>query len=629
MKAPYCVPYNRVHIGPGTWLQLEMSSNSLSPVDRQLVLRIRYVPGEAFPSYNDRLADRYQVTLPQLLIRVGLSSGCLDPLTGYGVLLSEQACERFAFVTGLTPDQVEDMLITRYSGTVLGDFALKPLQLGDCIRHYARNEWAYFKGSHLCPLCLRETAGVWLSKWKLPWSFACTRHGILLHHTCPGCGDRPRAGRRRGSRPFSLDSVPQPLHCSNPRFRQVVGSTRAARMCGHSFVSLATFAAPPAALTAQESIDQKLQEADSHVADSSIRQYFEELRSVCALVLFAFEIGDFGHLDSPLREAVDEHVRHRNELLQQRRDMPAHRRPQLRTYISGAPTSSFLMAAVVPSALPIVESASQSEIEESVRILAERLRTHSRKGIILDYVRLPSRIRGPLNRLLGLRSDFNYLFGARSANAMREGQLNYESKHIPQLMPEADFASFRRFFVGLPEVSARLFCSMSAVKLLGFSWPDARRALDLAPNAEHVAHDMVSRLRRAGLYNGLGAAPRNAATRLSHSSERIDYKLRRDALRSMYDIPPSAWRRICKRAGVPLSNGRGRTRYVAAWIWADATSGYWRMSPAASPAYGRLRTNSSFWAMMGKLLPNTEAVLRAHGEERIERFARSRMAREL
>jgi len=606
-----------------------VSSSSLSLADRQLVLRLRYVPGEAFPSYNDRLADLYQVTLPQLLIRVGLSSGCLDPLTGYGVLLSAQACERFAFVTGLTPDQVEDMLFSRYSGTVLRDFALNPLNLGDSLRHYARNEWAYFKGSHLCPLCLQETGGVWLSRWKLPWSFACVRHGILLNHTCPGCGGRPRAGRKRGSRPFSLDSVPQPLHCSNPRYRQVVGGTRAARICGHFFASLNSFAAPSTALTAQNLIDQKLHEAESHSADSSIREYFEELRSVCALVLFAFEIDDFGHLDTPLREAVDEHVRHRNELLQQRRDMPAHQRPQLRTYISGAPTSSFLMAAVVPNALPIVEAASQSKIEESVCILAERLRIHSRKGIILDYVRLPSRIRDVLNHLLGLRSDFNYLFGARSASAVHEGPLNYEPKHIPQLMQETDFARFRSYFAGLPEVSARLFCSMSAVKLLGFSWPESRRALELSVSAEHVAHDIVSRLRHAGVYVEFGEALHAWATQLSHSSERTDYKLRRDALRSVHDISPSAWRLLCRRAGVPRMEGRGRTRYVAAWIWADATSGYWRMSPAAGAAFGRLRTSSSYLTLMGKLLPNMEAVLRAHGEERIARFARSRLASEL
>lgn len=605
----------------------ETGTNLATQAGRQLVLRPTYLQGEAFSSYVDRLANLYDVLLPEMLIRIGLSASCFDPMTGYGVLLSAAVRDRFAWVARLAPDQLVDMLLIRYSGTVLRDFLCDPSKVSEALRHYARNEWAYFKGSHLCPLCLQETGGVWLSRWKLPWSFACARHGILLHHTCPGCGDRPRAGRRRGSRPFSLDSVPQPLHCSNPRFRQVVGSTRAARICGHSFVSLDTFAAPPAALTAQESIDQRLQEADSHAADSSIRQYFEELRSVCALVLFAFEIDDFGRPDTPLREAVGEHVRHRNELLQQRRDMPAHRRPQLRTYISGAPTSSFLMAAVVPTALPIVEAASQSEIEESVRILAERLRTHSRKGIILDYVRLPSRIRGPLNHLLGLRSDFNYLFGARSAKATREGQLNYESKHIPQLMPESDFALFRRFFVGLPEVSARLFCSISAVKLLGFSWPDSIRSLDLSSTAEHVAGDMVSRLRRIGLYVEFGEALRGWATQFSHSSERIDYKLRRDALRSMYDIPPRAWRRLCHRAGAPRLSGRGRTRYAAAWIWADATGGHWRMSPAAGPEQGRLRTNSSYLTLMGKLLPRMEGALRAHGEERIARCARSRTAK--
>ncbi|WP_412566119.1 TniQ family protein [Streptomyces nojiriensis] len=42
-------------------------------------------------------------------------------------------------------------------------------------------------GSRFCPACLEETGGRWQVTWRLGWSFACTRHHVLLADRCPAC----------------------------------------------------------------------------------------------------------------------------------------------------------------------------------------------------------------------------------------------------------------------------------------------------------------------------------------------------------------------------------------------------------------------------------------------------------
>ncbi|MFE1907623.1 TniQ family protein [Streptomyces gardneri] len=41
------------------------------------------------------------------------------------------------------------------------------------------------------PHCLAETGGRWQLAWRLGWSFACTRHHILLADRCPACLRKP------------------------------------------------------------------------------------------------------------------------------------------------------------------------------------------------------------------------------------------------------------------------------------------------------------------------------------------------------------------------------------------------------------------------------------------------------
>ncbi|MGC5343468.1 TniQ family protein [Streptomyces sp. DT24] len=84
------------------------------------------------------------------------------------------------------------------------------------LRHQTRGlasppHWRRHKGSRYCPTCLAESGGRWLSSWRSPWSFACTRRSRLLIDTCPGCGHRPHPSGRHPA------GVRSPARCTMAR----------------------------------------------------------------------------------------------------------------------------------------------------------------------------------------------------------------------------------------------------------------------------------------------------------------------------------------------------------------------------------------------------------------------------
>src|SRR5262249_54653718 len=45
--------------------------------------------------------------------------------------------------------------------------------------------------AHFCPACLGQADGRGPVIWRLPWSFACPAHHLLLLDFCPSCGRPP------------------------------------------------------------------------------------------------------------------------------------------------------------------------------------------------------------------------------------------------------------------------------------------------------------------------------------------------------------------------------------------------------------------------------------------------------
>ncbi|OON82082.1 TniQ family protein [Streptomyces tsukubensis] len=100
-----------------------------------------------------------------------------------------------AQVTGIDSGTLQRMTLARWHGRAL---FIDP----HCRRVDRKRLWGRACGSRYCPACLKESGGRWLLSWRLAFSFACTRHGMLLADTCPSCGDIPRShGNYTGTTP--------------------------------------------------------------------------------------------------------------------------------------------------------------------------------------------------------------------------------------------------------------------------------------------------------------------------------------------------------------------------------------------------------------------------------------------
>ncbi|MEU0119639.1 TniQ family protein [Streptomyces bobili] len=77
-------------------------------------------------------------------------------------------------------------------------------------RHRRVNRWVLWgrAGSRFCPFCLADSGGRWLVAWRLSWSFACTRHHVLLVDRCPACHRVPRLRSHPGGRHPVRDGAP-------------------------------------------------------------------------------------------------------------------------------------------------------------------------------------------------------------------------------------------------------------------------------------------------------------------------------------------------------------------------------------------------------------------------------------
>ncbi|MFZ3492595.1 TniQ family protein [Streptomyces sp. 5.8] len=132
---------------------------------RALPLRVAVMPGEGLDSWVEALGRRYGITMATTLRTLGL------PKT----VLTRQLITSLPVTTLRRIETQAGLPAGRLNTAVVGDsFPFGPQQQRRC---------------RFCPQCLAERDGRWLMNWWLPWVFACTRHGSLLHDTCPGCGE--------------------------------------------------------------------------------------------------------------------------------------------------------------------------------------------------------------------------------------------------------------------------------------------------------------------------------------------------------------------------------------------------------------------------------------------------------
>jgi hypothetical protein len=555
-----------------------------SPLSRRILpLRLAPAPGESFPSFVARLAWLYGQPVRTILAAVGVADAASyrSLPRGYGIVLADERLARFAAALDLDVADVSAMLLSRYDGVALN------LQAGNgsgegWLRTFAVREWVYAVGSHCCPACLAEAApedraAVWKLAWKLPWSFACARHAVLLADHCPSCAGRLSAGEEVSRAvPRLAAQLVEPGRCLGA----VVSSRRHRGVCG---VPLARVVTPNMAgheriVEAQAAIDRTLGGGNAVVGGETVSslEYFRDLRSVCAWLLKCATLEQLGELPSAAQEAFACH----EMSLRPTPHAPNRRgvRVRHRAY-TATPTSAALMSAIVPAATALLSVASRHELAEAMNPLLEtsrRLQTRSLRSLPRDLQFSP-RLAAAFEMAMLDRTSFPVRL--RHHLAQHTVRFAFSDRNVPQLLWSDPYE--RLFAPLLPRTDrdfGRRFCSMALLWLLTpRSWENAAAALDLPRQAVGTALASAAAIRQAG-DDELFATRLAELAHWVNEQPLVDYRGRRDRLDALTDIPECDWRAICLATETPVGKPVRRA-YAAVWLWCEMTGGDYRLSP--------------------------------------------------
>lgn len=289
---------------------------------RTLPMRPDPISGESFASYVNRLAAFSGVRLLTVLARTGVIDqdrhANLHLHSGYGVSLAPERMRTFCRVTRLSEKMISKMLIASYHGLV-GDFRGVDLFSALALTEAGERNWVYFRDSHACPLCLKESGGVWKLAWKLPWSFACVRRRNVPVDTCPSCGLRLLSGgERRRCFPPSPSQIPVPSSCLNTPPIALSSAHHRRGPCGQSLDELETVNLGSEwhhIVEAQEYLDRVLGGARPAIAGEPVShlEYFRDLKALSSMIITWGVVDDLGTLPPVVRLAFERHFRTRTE----------------------------------------------------------------------------------------------------------------------------------------------------------------------------------------------------------------------------------------------------------------------------------------------------------------------------
>lgn len=165
---------------------------------------------EAIDTFLERISWHATVGLGYLYRQLHLSPS--ERSFSPALMLPRSAEDALVAWTGLTPSQVRAHTITgafpgigsRYSSS----------EETNVIQRFQKR-WIFGSHSRFCPQCCEEEQP-WLIQWRLPWSIACERHGIVLSDRCPRCHHNPRERVRGVSITREPESPVNPNVCQRP-----------------------------------------------------------------------------------------------------------------------------------------------------------------------------------------------------------------------------------------------------------------------------------------------------------------------------------------------------------------------------------------------------------------------------
>ncbi|WP_149828921.1 TniQ family protein [Streptomyces tailanensis] len=157
--------------------------------DERIPIWVEPTEGEALDSWLEAYSRRLSTSMPEFVRFLGLPGTRLNRMLR---CLTEHERQVLSRRTGLSSDRLTAMTLEPWDGlAVTIDRQTRRLIRPPLWRHSGNN-------TRYCPRCLEESNARWQLSWRLPWSFACTRHEMLLLDRCPKCGQPPMVhGYRR------------------------------------------------------------------------------------------------------------------------------------------------------------------------------------------------------------------------------------------------------------------------------------------------------------------------------------------------------------------------------------------------------------------------------------------------
>ena len=559
----------------------------MSSSPRKLSKSLSVHPGESFRSYCVRLAEDLGVSVKVLLGETRFLEARRLQVKDL-VLPTEEQISNFAHATRLNRHLVRNMFLYRYQETALNLSAYDP-SITPVASIYQKGSVYRFSQHIVCPKCVEEDLGA-LQSWKLPFSFACTRHELLLVDALSMCLDRSRHVRRhRQTSVVFSDSVPVSRLCGNLLEKQH-GSPRA--FCSQPLHTLdaVSISAMPELLRYQEVINLALSGKPATVAGNEVSsgEFFQNLRALIRLVLFAADTSILIELPQSAVASFEDAFAQIKDTFE-RSTANAYRELSSHGMLRTALRDNRVMTAAVSTAFRFLSAGSTTEFASRIEPAVEIARTRSGQAGLVGISRYTDTM-DILKTAILKRSFFKHTRGLFSRHASFPYEPKISADDVPQVLGSRAYQKFFAEFhedlasAQVDELSSRLVCSIALVKFNhNCSWKEAIGKLLIPEFCTVKVQNVVSIFRRSDNAKLFPERLEQLTDKLARDPQRINYGDRRRALSSFTNLDSGKWanfRQEAVKLGVSTRRTGQASHYAAMWIWIRITGGSWKYAPA-------------------------------------------------
>lgn len=423
---------------------------------RTLPIRLTPLPGEALDSWLEALATRMSTPFGNVVTAVGLSASAYG-VPRWAMMLKPGEAEQIATATatGTDAEQITSMTLQRWDGQAL---------VIDPVRRIGHPQvmWSGPRGSRFCPACLAESGNRWPVVWRLTWSFACTRHHVLLADRCPECGRSPR------SRFHQLSEVPRPGLCSTPAPK----AASHGRRCHHAYTATTVLPIEPGGQMerAQQFIDALLL---TSAADTSMPLYgetaptvFQLLSDIKALASMVLNYSILRDLSTWCPSEVATRLDNYRVTPLPRSQRRSQRADRHSTY---APTDAAATAVGVTAAMRILQAGDVRAVGDAARWLTDRVAASGRGPYPASYAHWGGGLSPALTASLRCSREHHLLCGhpgpGRHRDRPRRLRTARHPYQPPRLHGRPPCPHTARRLLGRPRLSHRLRPSPGRLRL--------------------------------------------------------------------------------------------------------------------------------------------------------------------